>query len=147
MKSLPLFIALTIFLSTTFLEKVVTAISIIVIELQFGPFPTLTLFASNLLFLWNISYLYMLMMMISNGWCISKVTLSPSEKQAVVLVGAGMMLVEVLLVGEVTYYSVVLLLGYFFVFRIFSLHLQNVILYLKLQLESITVIFDLIQGS
>ncbi|KAJ3306868.1 hypothetical protein HDV03_003905 [Kappamyces sp. JEL0829] len=150
MRGLPLFSALSIILATMLFEKIITAVSIIVIELRLGPFPNLSLFAANLLFLWNISYLYMLMMMIASGWCVTKVTIAQSEKQIIVLVGSGMMLVEVLLVGDIQNYSMVLLFGYILVFRVFYNQIAIALNYLKLQaqcLEELGTNYSVVKAS
>lgn len=67
-----LYTALCLLLLTIFFEKLMSGVSVIVIELNVGPSPVLTQFAANILFLWNIAYLYMFMMMIATGWVITK---------------------------------------------------------------------------
>ena len=99
----------------------------------------MTVFAANLLFLWNISFIYMVMMLIAYGWCTTKVAITPAEKQVTVLIGAGMMLVEVLLVGSIEIYSMSLLLAYIFVFRIFHSQSTKVVRFLTSQIDNISV--------
>lgn len=103
------------------------------------PIPNVTVFAANLLFLWNVSFAYMVMMLIAYGWCISKVIISPYEKQVVVLIGAGMMLVEVFLVGDIEIYSTPLLLSYILIFLVFQSQSTKAVRFLNSQIDSVSV--------
>ena len=139
-KGIPMFSALSLLLMTAFSDKLIRAISVVVIELDVGPFPNVSLFASNLMFLWNVSFLYMILMLISNGWCVIKTTISPAEKQVTVITGAGMMLLEVLLVGQQELYSLGILVGFIIIFRVYQSHITKGMHFLNSQIQSIQVL-------
>lgn len=51
--------------------------------------------------------------------CITKLTLTQMVKQIVILMGAGMMLLEVLLVGATSFYVYVLIFGYTIAYKVY----------------------------
>ena len=81
----------------------------------------------------------MIMMLISYGWCISRVVIIPTQKQMVVLAGAGMMLVEVLLVSGIEIYSMSLLLVYIVAFRVYHSQSARSVQFLNSQIDSVSV--------
>lgn len=66
-------------------------------------------------------------------------SLTQQEKQMIVLAGSGMMLVEVLLVGQIVSYSLILLSGYILIFRLFNFQVLKVQHFIVSQLGSLAV--------
>jgi hypothetical protein len=101
---------------------------------------------SDIIFLWNITFSYTVIMAVGNGWCVSKLSLSPNEKQKVVLVSAAMMLCEVLLISDFSLISLVVSMGYVACYKIFLDHISVVKVHLKgqmLLLEGVIMISHL----
>ena len=138
-RQLPIFTVIKWYFGMSFIEKLVTGTSVLVLELQLGPAPNLAFFMSNLLFLWNITFKYIIFMMICNGWCISKLTISQMSKQVVILMGASMMLLEVLLVGATSYYVYILIFAYVVAFKVFFAECYKAIKATTLQIAQLRV--------
>lgn len=83
-KSLPIYFGFGILICTILLQELISGVTVLVLELDFDTFPTVVLFASNLTFLWNVAYMYMLLMTACKGWCITKTKLTNTEKQLVI---------------------------------------------------------------
>lgn len=108
-KSIQLHSGFTVYFAGIFLENIVTFLGDLVVDLAnynqisyniSGPISIVLLFTSNLLFLFNMSLMYFLILLAGKGWCITKMTLEPAVKQGIIILGSCMMLVELLLVGN-----------------------------------------------
>jgi hypothetical protein len=120
-------------------EQLLNGISILAAVLDVGPLPNLVLFISNLVFLWSVSYKFIVFMMIAKGWCITQLTLVPNAKQLVILTGASMMLIEVLLIGAKDIYAYFLIIAYVICLRVFWIETLRTITEAKVQIEILRV--------
>ncbi|KAI8898500.1 hypothetical protein BC833DRAFT_589548 [Globomyces pollinis-pini] len=97
------------------------------------------LFIANMAFLWSVSLFYMILLMIAKGWCITHLDISNSAKQHVILIGAAMMLIELLLSTAFQIQSLFLVLGYVMVYQIFRLDVRAELSYIHRQVNRLTL--------
>jgi hypothetical protein len=84
---IPIFNAFILMIGTKLLEKLAAGIAVLIMELK--PlhgylFSNLAVFTANILLLWNIAIIYIILMMLSMGWCITKIDLANADRQLVV---------------------------------------------------------------
>ncbi|KAI8902406.1 hypothetical protein BC833DRAFT_645314 [Globomyces pollinis-pini] len=125
-KKIPLFKALSLLFFTAILEQIATLAAQLAYELEVTmPYPIVLLFLSNLFFLWNISYRYTLMVLVSKGWCITKVDVTRISKQQAFLVGSGLMIVEIMLIGRFQIQMILYAFVYVLLTRFINTELQS----------------------
>lgn len=143
--------AITLLVCSFILQRFVDAAVIIIVEVWQDYVPKIVLdmtqLVSDIIYLWNITYSYMVVMSISHGWCVARITLSPNERQKVVLISAAMMLCEVLLVGDsLSPISLLVATGYLACAKVFLNQVAFVNRYLNGQLTLLQrVIFILLR--
>jgi hypothetical protein len=138
-QQLPLFLAISLLGALTLMDELLSGTTVLLMEITDGLFVNLFLFASNLLTLWNIAGLYMILMLSSKGWCISRPIISNAEKQFTILIGSSMMLVEVILLGSTHVYAIGLVIAYLFIARLFKMEIAKVLRELDRQISSFEV--------